>query len=189
MSKYLHDSVSRSLLLSLFVLTLCGQPARAVEVGDAMPDFALPDLLTGGVVHGAGVARGKWLYLDFWASWCGPCRVSLPAMSKIYTEYRERGFEVLAINVDADSDAGRKFLASTPVSFPALADPHGDVAASYELLGMPTSYLIDPDGKVAWVHQGFRRGDAAKVRARLDAVLAVASPPAPAEASTPVPSP
>ena len=99
--------------------------------------------------------RGKVVYLDFWASWCVPCIKSFPWMDEIKQKYSEKGFEIIAINLDKDRAAADDFLKKLNVSFTIAFDESGDSAAKYKLKGMPTSYLIGRDGKVYASHIGF----------------------------------
>ena len=99
--------------------------------------------------------QGKVIYLDFWASWCVPCRKSFPWMKQIQTKYQGQDFTVISINVDAEPELADKFLKKNPINFPVVFDPTGEIAARYGLKGMPTSYLLDKDGAVKVEHVGF----------------------------------
>ncbi len=103
--------------------------------------------------------KGKVVYLDFWASWCVPCKKSFPWMDEIRQKYSEKGFEIIAVNLDKDRSAADDFLKELDVSFTLAFDQSGDSAAQYKLKGMPTSYLIGCDGKVYASHIGFRDKD------------------------------
>ena len=92
--------------------------------------------------------RGKIVFLDFWASWCPPCLVSLPAYDKMYRELNSEEFVIIAINVDEDTDDGLDFLEDHPVSYLVLADPDGDVGIPYGIRKLPVSYLIDSQGRI-----------------------------------------
>jgi len=100
--------------------------------------------------------RGRVLLLDFWASWCGPCRQSFPWMQKMHTTYGEQGLKILAINVDADRALADKFLDMHFASFDIGFDPGGRIAEKWNLPGMPTSFLIDANGQILQRHVGFR---------------------------------
>jgi len=115
--------------------------------------------------------RGKVVYLDFWASWCGPCRVSFPQLEQLRHELGPDGFEVLAINVDEEEADARQFLADVPVSYPVVRDGEGITPQTYGILGMPTGYLIDRQGVVREIHQGFRKSDGDKLRTAIIALL------------------
>lgn len=99
--------------------------------------------------------QGEVIYLDFWASWCGPCRKSFPWMNEMQTTYQGKGFTVISINLDAEYDLASIFLKETPAQFPVIYDPKGETAKKYKVKGMPTSYLIGKDGQIKVAHTGF----------------------------------
>jgi len=99
--------------------------------------------------------QGKVIYLDFWASWCGPCRRSFPWMNQVQNKYVDQGFTVISVNLDTEFELAKKFLEHTPANFPVVYDPQGLLAKKYELLGMPSSFLIGKDGQVKRTHVGF----------------------------------
>lgn len=151
--------------LYLCLALLAGSPAIALSLGDTMPDFVRPGLVHQANFHSERLA-GQVLYVDFWASWCGPCRVSLPAMNQLYREFREQGFTVVAVNVDKNPADGRDFLKKHPVNYPVVKDD-GSLPRQFGVKGMPTAYLIDRNGTVRSVHEGFRPGDKEKLRAQI----------------------
>ncbi|UGQ49341.1 TlpA family protein disulfide reductase [Massilia endophytica] len=148
-------------------LALAAQ-AGALEVGQAAPPFALNG--PSGSVK-LEQHQGKLVYLDFWASWCGPCRQSFPWMNEMQAKYGPRGFQVIGINVDAKPEEARSFLASTPAQFIVAFDPSGTAPRSYGIKGMPSSVLIGPDGKVVYEHSGFRAADKAELERRIQLAL------------------
>ena len=103
--------------------------------------------------------KGKVVYLDFWASWCLPCKKSFPWMNEMKKNYAEQGFEVVAINLDKERKLADEFLAEVDVNFTIAYDESGQSASLYKLKGMPSSYLIGRDGKVYASHIGFRDKD------------------------------
>jgi thiol-disulfide isomerase/thioredoxin len=111
------------------------------------------------------------VYLDFWASWCGPCRLSLPALDAIYQELQDQGLVVAAITVDAVEEDALDFLERYPVSYPIAFDNSGDVPTAFAVNGMPSGYLIDRSGNVRAVHVGFKRGDEVALRDEIIAML------------------
>ena len=151
---------------------MCALPAAAaaaaVAVGDSAPPVSLPLLAASSPgTESLAALRGKVVYLDFWASWCGPCRVSFPQLEQLRQELGPRGFEVLAVNVDEVEPDALRFLAQLPVSYPVVRDGSGATPAAYGILGMPTGYLIDRDGVVRLVHQGYRKSDGEVLRASI----------------------
>lgn len=99
--------------------------------------------------------RGKVVYLDFWASWCAPCRESFPWLGDLVHEYGAQNVVVLAVNVDHDRWRAERFLNETHANFPIIYDPQGELATAYKVVGMPSAVLIDRTGKVRFQHEGF----------------------------------
>jgi cytochrome c biogenesis protein CcmG, thiol:disulfide interchange protein DsbE len=161
-----HRAFAAAALLSVAFAV----PADALGPGDTAPDFSAPGL-TGGTVSLAA-HRGKVVYLDFWASWCGPCAQSLPALDKLRKEFAPGDFQVVAVNVDPKLSAAKAFLRKRPVGYPSAVDPKGALPARFGVESMPTSFLIDRDGVVRHVHRGFREGDVAELRAQIEKLVA-----------------
>ena len=156
-----------------FVLALSlllASPAFGVAEGDIAPGFELP-VLGGETTKSLSASHGKVRYIDFWASWCPPCRVSVPEIVALQRDLGGSRFEVIAINVDERIDDALKFLEHYPMNYDVLSDPQGATAAAYALPGMPTSFVIDPEGRVTLVHVGFRRGDMQAIRAHIVELL------------------
>ncbi len=154
----------------LIALSFLGHPAFPATLGDQAPQFSLPQLNNGHIVELTDY-RGKVIYLDFWASWCPPCRVSIPEIESMQKTLSNEDFEVLAINLDKDKHAARQFLKRFPVSYTVLSDINGKVAKDYALPGMPTSYVVSKNGEVTMVHKGFKSGDMAKISAHIKRLL------------------
>jgi peroxiredoxin len=119
---------------------------------------------------------GKLVYLDFWASWCTPCKASFPWMKTLQSKYEAQGLQVIAVSVDTDDADTRKFLTKYSPNFPVVADKKGELAKRYQLLAMPTSYLIDPNGKILLSHKGFRESDKNSLEQKIESVLRTATP-------------
>lgn len=149
----------KSQMLALLTLTAVSTSAWAVEEGDTAPIFDLPSIYADHPAISTASLEGKTVYVDFWASWCAPCLTSLPLYNDMYHKYKDQGLEIVAINVDNPIEDGLDFLLDTPLDFLIPADPDGEAAELFEVIGMPTSYLIEPDGTVKLVHMGFRSGD------------------------------
>lgn len=123
---------------------------------DSAPDFTLKS--TQGDNLRLSEHRGEVLLLNFWASWCGPCRQEMPLLNNLQQRYSKLGFNVVGVNVDKDSALANKLLKDIPVSFPVLLDNTGTVSASYNVSAMPTTVLIDRDGNVRYLHKGYKPG-------------------------------
>ena len=149
--------------LSLVIL-----PAHALGAGDTAPDFALDG--TNGPVRLSDY-RGKTVYLDFWASWCGPCRQSFPWMNEMQTRYQAKGLRVVGVNVDQNAKDAEGFLRTLPARFDVAYDAAGKTPRQYGIKGMPTSLLIGPDGKVLAVHSGFRAEQGTELEQKIKQAL------------------
>ncbi|MCL4763755.1 MAG: TlpA family protein disulfide reductase [Burkholderiales bacterium] len=149
------------LLLALWL----APPAHALGAGDPAPALALP---TAGGTVALDALRGKLVYVDFWASWCAPCRRSFPWMGEMQRRYGDRGLVVVAVNVDRRRADAERFLQATPAAFTVAFDDTGRTPTAWEVKGMPSSYLVDPQGRVLLVESGFRdeRKDAIEARIR-----------------------
>lgn len=99
--------------------------------------------------------KGKVVYLDFWASWCKPCRKSFPWMNDMHQKYSKDGLVILAVNLDKEHKLAQQFLSQIPAQFLVTYDPEGNIAKNYKIPGMPTSYLINRAGELKIAHQGF----------------------------------
>lgn len=124
----------------------------AASAEEAAPTFSLTG--NAGPVDLAAY-RGKVVYVDFWASWCAPCRKSFPWMNDLQRRYGARGLTIIAINVDKKQEAAQAFLADYPAQFTIAFDPTGMVAEAYRVWTMPSSYLIDRKGMLRSTHRGF----------------------------------
>lgn len=155
-------------LLSLSVLTAV-VPLRAET--RVAPDCRLAPL-QGGSAMPLSDYRGKVVYLDFWASWCGPCVESFPYMNKLSSELTQKGLQVVAVNLDEDPADGKAFVAEHPVAFAVAGEGGQHCAQQFQLKGMPTSYLIDKQGNIRETHVGFRPGEAEAFRTSVEALLA-----------------
>ena len=115
--------------------------------------------------------RGKVVYLDFWASWCIPCRKSFPWRNEMSAKYKAQGLEVVAVNLDKEKKLADQFLQKVEAHFTIAFDPAGDSATAYKLRGMPSSYLIGRDGKLYASHIGFREKDKPKLEQAIKPLL------------------
>ena len=111
--------------------------------------------------------RGKVVYVDFWASWCLPCKKSFPWMEQMQRKYGRRGLQIIAVNLDEEQADADRFLRSYPASFTIVRDPEGVLAERYGIEGMPTALLFAPDGRQAGRHIGFRDSRKAEYEAAI----------------------
>ncbi|MDG2421042.1 MAG: TlpA disulfide reductase family protein [Gammaproteobacteria bacterium] len=144
----------------------------SLEEGDKVPEFDIASIYEDRPNIKLADLEGKTLYIDFWASWCAPCITSLPLYNEMHEKYKDQGLEVIAVNVDNPIEDGLEFLLDTPLNFLIPQDPEGDVAEMFGVIGMPSSYLISPDGQVRLVHMGFRNGDIDIIEDEIEKVLA-----------------
>ncbi len=142
---------SALLLIASSNFALASQPA---------PSINLPGI--NGTVQSANL-KGKVIYVDFWASWCKPCKQSFPWLNDMQAKYKQLGFEVVAINVDQEQSAANDFLQKLSPQFTVAFDPSGKTAEQFHVQGMPSSYLIARQGNMRAAHVGFREADRAKL--------------------------
>jgi thiol-disulfide isomerase/thioredoxin len=119
-----------------------------------------------------GEIKGKVIWLDFWASWCEPCRRSFPWLNQMQTKYAAQGLEVIGVNLDNEKGAANKFLKEVSARFTLKFDPAGKLATKFDVQAMPSSFLLDASGKVLASHAGFRLTDEAQFEAQIKTALA-----------------
>lgn len=139
----------RSLLYSLTVLSLllgCGKKPEGVQIGDPAPDFSLPDQT--GKVHTLAMYKGKVILLRFWADWCPNCKEEMPKIDEVYRNLKDRGFDVLGVNVKQSEEAVTAFVKEYKITFPTPLDKDASIAKRYGVIGLPTTFIIGKDGKV-----------------------------------------
>jgi thiol-disulfide isomerase/thioredoxin len=146
-------------LISLFFSLFLAGPANAASYKAAQDhEFDL------------SAYRGKVVYLDFWASWCGPCRASFPFMNDLVARYGDK-LAVVTVNLDEDRDSADEFIDEFHPLFPVFFDPKGKQASKYGVSGMPNSFLFDRDGKLILKHMGFTKKDPATLEQKITAAL------------------
>ena len=133
---------------------------NAEEFGEAAPDFTLKS--RSGENLRLAEQRGNIVLVNFWASWCGPCREELPKMEELQQNYQDLGFTVLAVNVDDHPSKADVLLDDVKVTFPVLYDTQGHVSQQYDVSAMPTTVIIDRDGNARLTHKGYKSGDEVK---------------------------
>lgn len=120
------------------------------------PDFTLPSL--DGPNLRLNEQRGQVVMINFWATWCGPCREEMPHLARLYDKYRPSGFTVFAVNIDEEPQKAAKLARQLGMRFPVLLDTDKKVSRLYDLSAMPSTVLIDRDGRVRYLHRGYRNG-------------------------------
>jgi cytochrome c biogenesis protein CcmG, thiol:disulfide interchange protein DsbE len=150
-------------------LVIFSLPSMALVVGESAPAFELPG--NSGSVSLSSL-KGKVVYIDFWASWCGPCKQSFPWLNEMQSKYGAKGFQVVGINVDAKTTDAKTFLTEVPAQFTVAFDDKGATPKQYGIKGMPSSVLIDGNGKVISQHTGFRDADKAQLEQSIQKALA-----------------
>jgi cytochrome c biogenesis protein CcmG/thiol:disulfide interchange protein DsbE len=143
--------------------------SHAVEVGQRAPEISAT--AANGQVLKLGAHKGQVVLLDFWASWCGPCRKSFPWMNEMQAKYGAKGLRIIAINVDERRTDADRFLAQTPARFMLGFDPQGASPTAYGAKAMPSSVLIGANGFIDSLHAGFRDEDAAMLEKRIVSAL------------------
>ena len=152
----------KSFQLVLIALLIQASPVLAVEAGKPLPDLGLAEVQK---------IKGQYIYIDYWASWCGPCRQSFPWMNALQAKLGPKGLKVVAVNVDAKRADADKFLSHTPAQFTIAYDSQGESAKKLAIKTMPTSMLVSPEGRVLFVHSGFRAEETLQLEAKITAAM------------------
>ena len=148
-------------ILQQFIVILLGGcllalPVTAGTMSGAAPDFTLKS--NSGKNLRLSEYRGEVVLINFWASWCGPCRQEMPLLNELHKRYEPLGFTVLGVNVEENSSAARKLLKDMPVSFPVLFDEQSTVSREYDVVAMPSTVLVDRNGNLRYLHKGYKPG-------------------------------
>lgn len=142
------------------LMALSSAHVHAVAVAEVAPDFTLKSL------QGNNLRleeyRGQVVLINFWASWCGPCRQEMPLLDRLHQRYRETGFAVLGVNVEGKIKPAQELVDKTKVTFPVLIDADQKVSELYNLEAMPSTVVVDRNGVVRYIHLGYKPGDEAK---------------------------
>lgn len=148
-----------SAVILLAIWVSLGGSAFAQAVGSDAPDFSAED--TQGQKVSLSDLKGKVVLLDFWASWCAPCKQEMPFLIELYKTYKEKGFEVIAVNLDTQEKNMTRFIeqmSASPefkITFKVVSDPKAQIAGKYKLEGMPSTFLIDRQGHIRYRYTGF----------------------------------
>ena len=172
MSPGRRPSAMRFAFLALLLVLAPSASSAKATAGDRAIDFTLKSM--DGKTVKLSSLKGKVVLIDFWASWCVPCKKELPVLDKLAGEWAKakKNVVVLTINIDQDRANAEKFLKSAGVkNLTTLLDPEGTVAGQYELPTMPTSYVIDKKGIVKHIHAGYEPGDEKKLVKEIEALL------------------
>jgi peroxiredoxin len=156
MSISMRNSTVRRALAGSFLVLCALNAGAALTPNAAAPDFTLR--MTDGGNLRLQEQRGQVVMVNFWATWCTPCRVEMPHLNRLYEKYRSSGFVLLGVNVDDNSAAGTTAAANWGIRFPVLLDADKRVSRLYDLSSMPSTVLIDRDGRVRYLHKGYRDG-------------------------------
>jgi len=154
---------------SLAMLLLAGAAQAAVTPSTPAPDFTLRS--SNGPNLRLSEQRGQVVMVNFWATWCGPCRQEMPHLNRLYDKYRGSGFQMLGVNIDEDPRAATELAAKLGVHFPVLLDTDKKVSRLYDMSAMPATVVIDRDGKVRFVQRGYREGVEQTYEAQIRALL------------------
>ena len=169
------NQLAKFLIVSTTILvgvTLNGAflSSKPLESLGHMKSFSLPSLNGNGSISSESL-KEKVVLIDFWASWCIPCKASFPAYNTLYKKYKDKGFEIIGINIDDNKDKALEFLSNNPAEFTILSDAEKKTAESYGLPTMPVSYLIDRSGNIVYVNKGFHEEDISKIEEKIKDVL------------------
>lgn len=157
-------------LVTVIAVWLLAFGAHAGSLSGPAPKFTLQTM------DGKNVSlsdlKGQVVMINFWASWCAPCRQEMPLLNELYDTYKKAGFTLLGVNLDEEKSEAKGFLKKVPVTFPVLHDPMGAVAELYDNRAMPSSYFIDRKGNLTHVHRGYRPGEEKDYKAVIRKLIA-----------------
>jgi peroxiredoxin len=160
-----------TLLIGFLTVFLSFTPARATDIspGQAAPEFTLKSLKDKNL--SLKELRGQVVMINFWATWCGPCRQEIPALNTLYEKYRNAGFVLLGVNVDSESANAIQMISRLKATYPILFDTDKRTSVLYQVSAMPTTVLIDRDGKVRHIQKGYVTGVESKYQVQIRELL------------------
>ena len=132
-------------------------PALSLADTGPAPDFQLTS--AAGTPVNLAQYKGQVVMINFWASWCGPCRTEMPVLEQLHKKYKPMGFTMIGVNVEPDSATAVNWLKATPVTFPILFDTDSKVSKLYAVSGMPSTVIVDRKGNLRYLHRGYKEGD------------------------------
>jgi thiol-disulfide isomerase/thioredoxin len=144
-------------LAALALGVVLSAPALAVSPAGPAPGFELASMAGKNV--NLAQYKGQVVMINFWASWCGPCRQEMPLLEQLHKKYKPMGFTMVGVNVEPDSSKAVDWLKATPVTFPILFDTKSEVSKLYSVQGMPSTVIVDRKGNLRWLHRGYKPGD------------------------------
>jgi peroxiredoxin len=163
-------AVCRNTAIALAIaLSMSVSQAAMPPAGSTAPDFTLKS--SSGRNLKLSEFRGQVVMINFWATWCGPCRQEMPLLNRIQEQYRKAGFILLGVNIDDRPEAAQSMARDLGVSFPVLFDTEKRVSRLYDVNAMPSTVLIDRDGKVRYIHLGYRPGYEARYETQVRELL------------------
>ena len=168
MKLFNHATLTRLALLAILCVGFTSGAWAKTDQAPA-PDFTLKS--QNGDNLKLSELRGKVILINFWASWCGPCRQEMPVLDQLYRHYRSLDFTILGVNVEQDSDNAKTLLKDVSVSFPVLFDSENKVSKLYEVKGMPSTVLVDRDGNIRYVHMGYQPGTEAEYQSQIRSLI------------------
>ncbi len=146
-------------------------PAEAGQVNDPVPDFHSRILKSPAAEFRFSDVRGKVVYVDFWASWCGPCRMSLPLLDSLFGKFASRGLVVVGVNQDESDQERDNFMKRIPVRFTLVGDEGHRIAKQFEVKAMPSGYIVDRKGFIRYIHPGFDANTAQQLEKEINVLL------------------
>ena len=155
--------------LGAILLSILSMQAHALTIGDTAPDFTLKNQQDTNL--NLAEQRGEIILINFWASWCGPCRKEMPVLQKLQDKYQDLGVQVWGVNVEQENQAGKDFLADLDLSFSIFFDQTNSLSKTYQVEAMPTTVMIDRNGKVRFVFQGYQDGYEKKYAAAIKQLI------------------
>lgn len=156
-------------MLGMAASLLLAMTVDAGELSGPAPNFSL--MSRSGEQVSLEDLKGQVVMINFWATWCGPCRREMPHLEALHQRYSNLGFTLLGINVEDDTRGVEKFLRETPVSFEVLYDPTNKVSALYDVIAMPSTVMVDREGNLRFMHHGYQAGFEHEYQAQIRALL------------------